>query len=158
MTDFETFVAAIERLDEQERFTVLGGECPVIPPDDNFGYALTPIAGVVFAMMGVDGVHYAILKRDGEIRNDSPVVHVSPMDSDSPYALLGHTFVGYLSTVCGVTENAIRDVLDRERSGKKALATFLRDRFDHSRLDLDGFGSQINLYSSMLTTRQLDGG
>ncbi|KAA1257352.1 hypothetical protein LF1_52010 [Rubripirellula obstinata] len=150
MTDFDAFIAAVESLDGDERFTVMGDECPVIPPDDDFGYEATPKSAMVFGMMGVDGVHYAILKRNGEIRDDSPVIHVSPTDSDSPLSLLAHTFLDYLATACDVDSLKMRSILDRERTFGNALVPFMRDRFSHSRFDLDGFGSQITLYSGLL--------
>jgi hypothetical protein len=150
MTDFETFLIAIGRLSKAERRTVLGEESVIYPPNDQLGYESTPNGAVAFGAMGVDGVHYLVLKLDGEIRDDSPVVHFSPMDFSSPYALMGHTFAEYSAVVCGVTEDKMRQLLDQERSGEAVLADFLRSNFDHGRLDLDGFGSQINEYSELL--------
>lgn len=150
MTDFETFVAAIGRLPPSERYVVLGDENVIYPPDEQLAYESTPRDAVAFGSMGADGVHYLILKLDGEIRDDSPVIHFSPMDFSSPYVLLGHTFAEYLATVCGVTVDEIRALIERERAGNAVLAEFLRDNFDHSRLDLDGFGSQITEYSNLL--------
>jgi len=72
------------------------------------------------------------------------------MDFSSPYALLGHTFTEYLAIVCGVTVDRIRELMNRERAGEPALVDFLRASFDHGRLDLDGYGSQIGEYSDLL--------
>jgi hypothetical protein len=150
MTDFETFLAAIGRLPPSERLTVLGNENIIYPPDEQLAYESTPHDAVAFGSMGVDGVHYLILKLDGEIRDDSPVVHFSPMDFSSPYTLLGHTFAEYLATVCGVNTDRIQELMDRERAGEAVLADFLRTNFDHCRLDLDGYGSEIRDYAELL--------
>lgn len=150
MTDFDVFVAAMGRLSIAERRTVLGNENLVYPPDEQLGYDSTPPDAVAFATMGVDGVHYLILKLDGQIRDDSPVIHFSPMDSTSPYALLGHTFAEYLAATCGVETKEIRKLIELERAGKPVLAGFLRDHFDHGRLDLYGFGSRISEYADLL--------
>lgn len=150
MTDFETFVIAIGRLDEDGRRTVLGDEYVLYPPDEDLDYSTTPKGAVAFGTMGVDGVHYIILKLEGEIRDESPVIHFSPMDFSSPYTLLGHTFAGYLATVCGVSENKIHELMVRERSGENILVSFLRCNLDHGRLDLDRFGSQVEKYAHLL--------
>lgn len=153
MTDFEIFVSALTLLSGNDRFQAMGDECPIVPPVEDYGYQATPQSAIVFGTMGVDGVHYAILKRDGAVRNDSPVIHVSPMDFDAPYLLLAHSFVEYLATACGVEKAEMRDVLDRERAEGGVLIPFMRDRFSHSRFDLDGFGSQVSIYSSLLDER-----
>lgn len=150
MTDFETFLAAIDRLPPSERHTVLGDENIIYPPDEQLGYESAPRDAVAFGSMGVDGVHYLILKLDGEIRDDSPVVHFSPMDFSSPYTLLGHTFAEYLATVCDVDVDQIRQLMERERAGESVLANFLRANFDHHRLDLDGLGAEIRDYAVLL--------
>jgi len=50
---------------------------------DDFGYDATPIGAKVFASMGVDGVHYCIMPRDGDpTLENSPVYRISPMDFD----------------------------------------------------------------------------
>ena len=44
-------------------------------------YDATPIGAKVFACMGVDGVHYCIVPKDGDITlENSPVYRISPMD------------------------------------------------------------------------------
>jgi len=65
------------------------------PQNQQLGYDSTPKDAVAFGSMGVDGVHYLILKLDCEIRDYPPVVYFGPMDSSSPYTLLGHTFAEY---------------------------------------------------------------
>lgn len=107
MTDFETFLMAIARLSHEERRTVLGEENVIYPPIENLAYESTPCDSVAFGSMGVDGVHYLILKLDGEIRDDSPVIQFSPMDFSSPYTLLGHSFTEYLANACGVANHRI---------------------------------------------------
>ena len=44
-------------------------------------YDATPIGAKVFASMGVDGIHYCIMPREGDITlENSPVYRISPMD------------------------------------------------------------------------------
>jgi len=54
--------------------------------------------------MGVDGVHYAILKLNGIIRCRFArrVVHLSPMDSDD-VTFLAESFLHYLANGCAVS-------------------------------------------------------
>ncbi|MBS0262425.1 MAG: hypothetical protein JSS02_10785, partial [Planctomycetes bacterium] len=74
MTDFEIFVAAMGRLSISDRRTVLGDENLIYPPNEQLGYESTPRDAVAFGSMGVDGVHYLILKLDGKICDHSPVI------------------------------------------------------------------------------------
>ena len=84
--------------------------------------------------MGCDGVHYAILAIDGAIIDDSPVIHVSPMDFSDPYAVLGTSFLDYLAVACDLPASEPEDVFARERSGENTLVPFLRGHFSHSRV------------------------
>ena len=59
---------------------VLGGDRLIDPPADDYGYHNTLANSLTFLAMGVDGVHTAILKIDGSVREDSPVMRVAPMD------------------------------------------------------------------------------
>jgi hypothetical protein len=150
MTDFETFLRAVERLPEEQRLLVMGDECVIYPPEEDLGYESTPKDSLAFGAMGVDGVHYLILKLDGKVRDESPVIYFSPMDFSNPYTLLGHSFRQYLAAACSVTEKEIGAIIDKERQGETVLADFIRCNLDHSLLDLDGFGSQIKQYSHLL--------
>ena len=85
-TYFATFVRSLERAGD--RNGILGSDRVVFPPSLDFRYAATPRNAVTFADMGCDGVHYAILAIDGVIVDQSPVIHVSPMDTGDPYAVL----------------------------------------------------------------------
>jgi hypothetical protein len=87
--------------------------------------------------MGVDGVHYAILKIDGEIRDDSPVIQVSPFDSDC-YCLLAPTFTDYLAKGCGVSRKEIEDLLVAEQAGHSSIVEFMRSHFDGMRFFPEG--------------------
>ncbi len=144
---------AMKRLTKEQRQEVLGDENLIYPPTENLCYDLMPKDALAFGAMGVDGVHYLILKINGKICNESPVIYFSPMDFAAPYALLGHTFLAYLATACGVTEIKMREVLDDEKKTGDVLAKFLRMNFSHSRIDLDGFGLQINDYSHLLPVK-----
>jgi hypothetical protein len=141
MTDCQIFVNAFERASDRDWLTAMGDENRVFPPSEDFGYSSIPKSAIVFGAMGVDGVQYAILQRDGIVRDDSPVIHVSPMDSDSPYTLLAHSFMEYLPTASGVSVAEMRSILYQERSDGNVLLLFMRDRFAHSKFDFDGFGS-----------------
>src|SRR5438093_307787 len=99
MTHFETFVDAFSSLEAHSR--LLDGDCVIIPPSADSGYKSTPKNALTFASMGVDGVHYAVVTRGGSVRDDSPVVQVSPMDSDD-VVRLADSFLEYLADGCGV--------------------------------------------------------
>jgi hypothetical protein len=132
MTLFDIFVRAIAYA--ADRRGVLGDDEIIFPPEPDFGYESTPRNALTFAAMGVDGVHYAILKIDGAVTDESPVIHVSPMDFSEPYAVLGETFLAYLAAACGVTQSEMEAVFTAERTRGEELVPFLKAHFDHSRL------------------------
>ncbi len=70
-TYFQTFLDAIRDLPDKQ---VLGDEWVLFPPNPDYGYDSTPKNALTFAIMGVDGLHYAILTIGGVIRDDSPVI------------------------------------------------------------------------------------
>lgn len=104
---FDTFVRAVENTPKRERLGVLGDDYLVLPPQTDYGYDATPRNALTFGNMGVDGVHYAILKVGGEVSDESPVIHVGPMDFSEPYVVLGDCFLSYLcrGVWCLRTEN-----------------------------------------------------
>src|SRR5438132_1061583 len=115
-TYFDTFLDAVRRCPESHG--VLGEEYLVLPPKERWAdYSCEPRNVLTFAKMGVDGVHYAIVKIDSEIRDDSPVIHVSPMDFDEPYCVLGASFLDYLAHGCDVSKQEMARVFEEERSG-----------------------------------------
>jgi hypothetical protein len=133
MTLFDTFVCAVAQAADREG--VLGKDDIVFPPTPDFGYEwCAPRNALIFAAMGVDGVHYAILKIGGAVTDDSPVIHVSPMDFSEPYAVLGETFLDYLAVACDVTHSEMEAVFTAERACGERLVPFLKAHFDHSRL------------------------
>ena len=123
---FQTFIDAFSRVDLEKRS--LGGDFVLCPPDSNSGYASTPRNAVTFSKMGVDGVHTAILKVNGRIQEDSPVVYVSPMDSDD-VTVIARSFLSFLAEGCRTTYARIESLLADERSGKVVLVAFLSKRF-----------------------------
>ena len=131
MTAFETFTAALAR--SKDRRGIFGGDEAVFPPSENVGYDSTPRNAVTFAQMGVDGVHYAVLKLAGVVRDQSPVIQVSPMD-DPPVAVVAESFLAYLAEGCGVTRSDMELVLNNEREGKGGLLETISARFDGQRL------------------------
>ena len=144
MTLFDIFVRAVAQAADQRG--VLGDDEIVFPPEPDFGYESTPRNALTFGAMGVDGVHYAILKIEGAVTDESPVIHVSPMDFSEPYAVLGETFLAYLSAACDVTHSEMEGVFAAERTCGEKLVPFLKAHFDHSRLysetrlrSLDGY-------------------
>jgi hypothetical protein len=121
-THFETFIDAFAGLAEPLR--ILDGDNVHCPPSEDYGYQSTPKNALTFASMGVDGVHYAILKRAGTVRNDSPVIQVSPMDSDDVIVLAG----------CRVSAQEMEAILESERAGKPQLVAFLSEHFKGTQL------------------------
>lgn len=129
---FDTFVRSIGAC--RDRWGVLGDEGLVYPPREDYGYDATPRNAVTFGAMGVDGVHYAVLRIGGVIDDNSPVIQVAPMDFSDPYSLLAESFLEYLAVGCGVSITEMQRVFDAEHDRGDALVAFLRDHFDQSRL------------------------
>ena len=134
-TAFDIFTAALGTVADTDG--VLGDEQAICPPDPAYGYHCTPTNALTFGSMGCDGVHYAVLTIDGEVRDQSPVLQVSPMEGDW-YHILAPTFLEYLAAGCGVTASAMADVLAREERGEVVLVAFLRERFSQRRLWPEG--------------------
>jgi hypothetical protein len=131
LTHFQTFVDSFTTLDKDARR--LAGDYILCPPSEDYGYQSTPKNSLTFAAMGVDGVHYAILRICGHVRDDSPVVYVSPMDSRD-VAVLAESFLAFLANGCGVPLRKMQAVFGAERSGKRKLVPFLSKHFDFDRL------------------------
>ena len=109
-TYLDAFLAALGRTAAAS--DVLGGNDVLDPPQTEFGYESTPANALVFAAMGVDGVHYAVLARDGEFDDASPVIQVAPMDFDEPVVVLADSFLDYLADGCGVARARIASLLE----------------------------------------------
>lgn len=133
-THFETFTTALARW--KDRTGLFGGDEPVFPPSEEFGYDCTPRNAVTFAQMGVDGVHYAVLKLAGMVRNQSPVVRISPMD-DPAVCVLAESFLAYLAEGCGMSRSAMETVMEREREGKGGLLEVICAQFDGGQLMIE---------------------
>jgi hypothetical protein len=131
-TYFDTFVRAVEKT--RDRHGVLGDDELVFPPHPDYAYESTPRNALTFGAMGVDGVHYAILKIDGAVTDESPVIHVGPMDFSEPYLVLGDSFLSYLAAACGVSIRKMESVFAEERAGGEKLVPFWKERFEYSRL------------------------
>ncbi len=129
---FERFLTAARAWHDPN--DALDGDYLVDPPEDDFGYFNTPANSLTFLAMGVDGVHTAMLKLDGAVREDSPVIYVSPTDSDSEWTILAPTFVDYLADGCAVPTQKISELLDTVDSDPETLMRFLHANFDGSRL------------------------
>ena len=152
-TSFEIFLTALRNATSLDG--VLGEECVEFPPSDEVDYWATPRNAVVFGWMGVDGVHYAILKIDGQIREESPVIQIGPMDFDEPHSLLAPTFTDYLAIGCGINRSQAEDCLANEESGRSSLLNFMRSRFKQSRFWSDGVDRDIGPYASLIVPKQL---
>ncbi len=148
MTAFESFLTALSNATNID--DVLGDECVEYPPDEQVGYWATPLNAVVFGWMGVDGVHYAILKIDGQILEESPVIQIGPMDFDEPYSLLAPTFMDYLAIGCGVDRNSIQQLLADEDMGRSRLLDFMRSNFKQSRFLSPDVSHDIRPYAAMI--------
>ncbi len=96
-------------------FDALGGDEIIDPPDDEYGgSSATPANAMVFAEMGVDGVHYALLGRDGVFDDNSPVIQISPFDFDETVSVLAESFLEYLVDGCGTTATEMRRLLEAQ--------------------------------------------
>jgi hypothetical protein len=131
-TYFDTYLAALGRMDDPQG--VLGDEWVIHPPNPDYGYNSTPRNALTFGCMGVDGVHYAILKLDGVVADESPVIQICPMDFSDLYQVMADSFLSFLANGCGVTHKRMKEVFATERSGNPILTAFLMKRFDMSRL------------------------
>jgi hypothetical protein len=136
-----------------DRRGVLGTDEIVFPPEPDFGYDRTPRNALTFGAMGVDGVHYAILKIDGAVTDESPVIHVSPMDFSKPYAVLGESFLAYLAVACGVANSEMEAVFTTERTCGAKLFPFLKAHFDHSRLYNEMRFRSLECYLMLIETK-----
>lgn len=87
----------------------------------------------VLEMGYVDGVHIAILAIDGRVGDQSPVVYVSPMDSDD-LMVLAPSFLEFLADGSGVNPQRIEGLLETADSDPAPLLDLLRLRFDTDRL------------------------
>jgi len=132
VTHFETYLHALDACADPQG--VLGEEWVLHPPNPDYGYESTPRNALTFGRMGVDGVHYAILKIKGVVEDDSPVIQVCPMDFSDLYQVLGESFLSFLAGGCGVTRREMESVFATERAGEQTLVTFLKERFEMSRL------------------------
>lgn len=131
-TYFDVFMRAIEKC--ANHTGVLGDDQLVFPPMEDYGYESTPRNSLTFGEMGVDGVHYAILKIDGAVRDDSPVIQISPMDFSEPYSVLGKSFLDYVADACDIPIEEAKVLFKRQRMGEDVLIPFMKQRFAHSRL------------------------
>src|SRR5262249_39838142 len=113
-TYFATYLHALEN--SRYKKGVLGKEWVIFPPNPDYGYESTPRNALTFGTMGVDGVHYAILTKDGVVRDDSPVIEVCPMDFDDFYQVLAESFLNYLAVGCGVSLLEMERVFEDERA------------------------------------------
>ena len=123
----DTFAA----LDEDSR--IFDGDHIICPPSGDYYCESTPKNALTFSEMGVDGVHYAILMLGGVVRDDSPVVQVSPMDSDD-VIVVAESFLHYLAAGCGVSTEKMQSLFDAERAGRHQLLPFLSEHFDGIKL------------------------
>ncbi|MEZ6134957.1 MAG: hypothetical protein R3C53_08620 [Pirellulaceae bacterium] len=119
-------------------------------PTEVVDYWATPQNAVVFGWMGVDGVHYAILKIDGQIRDESPVIQIGPMDFDEPYSLLAPTFTDYLAIGCGASRREIEGLLADEAAARSSLLDFMREHFLQRRFMSEGVDRDIGEYATMI--------
>ena len=137
-----------------KRLRLLDDDLVLCPPSEDFGYQSTPKNALTFADMGVDGVHYSILKRDGKIRDDSPVIQVSPMDSED-ITVLAESFLHYLSDGCGVTMQEMEAIFEAERTSHSRLVPFLSQNFKCRRLLKEERAKELTLRFGNLIERKV---
>jgi len=131
-THFETYLHALDACPDPQG--ILGDEWVLHPPDPDYGYESTPRNALTFGVMGVDGVHYAVLKTKGVVEDDSPVIQVCPMDFSDLYQVLAESFLRFLADGSGVSRGEMESVFATERAGEQTLVPFLKERFKMSRL------------------------
>jgi len=72
---------------------------------DYGGYFCTPKSAVVFANLGVDGIHFCILPDEKDLTlENSPVYVVSPMTPDHYVEVVAENFNDFLSLVVSVKD------------------------------------------------------
>ena len=144
-TYFQTFIEAFAAVEQRSR--LLDDDYVLCPPSSDFGYHCTPLNAVTFAQMGVDGVHYALLKIEGQVHDNSPVIRVSPMDFDDDIIVLAESFLSFLAVGCDVSEAKMQQVFDVERTGTPQLVDFLSKHFQRKNIRDD---ERIHLLTSKL--------
>lgn len=130
-THFETYLQALDVCGDPQG--VLDKEFVLHPPNPDYPYDATPRNALTFGVMGVDGVHYAILKVNGILDDNSPVIQICPMDSDT-YHVLAESFLNFLAIGCGVTRREMESVFTKESAGEPSLVPFLKQQFEMSRV------------------------
>ncbi|MEL7312894.1 MAG: hypothetical protein AAFN07_15365 [Pseudomonadota bacterium] len=138
--DFERFLTAARAWHDPN--DTLDGDYLVDPPEDDYGYFNTPANSLTFLAMGVDGVHTAMLKLDGAVRRESPVIYVSP--TDGAWTILAPTFIDFLSDGCAVPPRKIGELLDTVDSDPAILMRFLQSNFDGTRLQEEDRIKRLN--------------
>ncbi len=151
VTYFETYLQALDACADVQG--ALGEEWVVHPPNPDYGYESTPRNAMTFACMGVDGVHYAILAIDDGITDESPVIQICPMDFSDLYQVISDSFLMFLADACGVSRRTMEEVFATEGTGKSALVTFLKERFDMSRLWDEKRTQKLELYLRYIQPR-----
>ncbi len=131
-TYFQTYLNALDACTDPQG--VLGEEWVIHPPNPDHGYDSTPRNALTFGAMGVDGVHYAILTIDRAVQDYSPIIQVCPMDFSDLYQVLGESFLSFLAAGCGVPRPEMESVIAAEQKGEQTLVTFLKQRFQMSRI------------------------
>lgn len=124
-TRFELFLRAVVECDAASE--LLDGDTVVVPPELDLSYDSTPRNAMTFSRMWVDGVHSAILLLDGRVTDESPVVHVSPMDAPEDVVILAPEFLSYLADGCGTSRERMDALL---REGGPGLIDVVRENFD----------------------------
>jgi hypothetical protein len=150
-TYFDTYLRALEKVDDPQG--VLGKEWVILPPNPDYGYESTPKNALTFGCMGVDGVHYALLTKNGVVCDDSPVLQVCPMDFSDLYQVKADSFLSFLADACGVSIQKMEAVFVSERAGNSTLAEFLKSHFDMSRLWGEQRTQRLQQYLAMIEAK-----
>ena len=122
---FDLFARATLRAADPSAFW--GRDRFLLPPDDSDyrSYGPSPKNALPFLSMCVDGVHWTLLAVDGAVREDSPVIRVSPMDFSDPHAVEAPSFMDWIRPATGPDRDELIAALDRERAGGDALSPHL---------------------------------
>ena len=134
-TTFDLFRRAAERAEGRE--DVWPVDITVLAADgfDLRRYGASPTNARPFADMGVDGVHWTLLALDGAVRENSPVLQVSPTDGPDALSVEARSFLDHVCGVTGPIWDRLLTAPDRERAGEDVLAAHLPElRRDLGRL------------------------
>lgn len=102
-------------------------------------YFCTPLNAVIFAHLGIDGIHYCIIKGENDIEN-SPVYVVSPMMPEHYVELVGRNLTDFLSLVISCKDASALEYISY--ASKNKFEKYI-DEIGNQQLDDSDYGKQV---------------